>query len=103
MLPSLTARAHWLARHVQVLADGKHVSKLLGTGSAPAWLRTLPLPAPCLHMNLRLVYSTEWHGWGLDRLYRRCGMAEPLLLLVKVRRAVCACACTCTCTHACVR
>mmetsp|Transcript_3835 Transcript_3835/g.12130 ORF Transcript_3835/g.12130 Transcript_3835/m.12130 type:complete len:538 (+) Transcript_3835:1-1614(+) len=52
---------------------------------APVWMSTLPIPAALSEQRLRLVYTTERHGWGLQRLFSRCKSAKPVLLVVKAQ------------------
>lgn len=46
------------------------------------WISQLPLPETLARADLELIYTTEQHGWGLQRLYHHCPGAAPTLLLV---------------------
>jgi len=89
-VPMATATTKRGFRGMVTAANDGAVGILLGPPNrpAPAWLSTLPIPATLSEHCLRLMYTTEQHGWGLERLFSRCRAAEPVLLLVRAQGAL---------------
>ena len=56
-------------------------SKLVSRDEAVMLVEALPSAARVGGFDLR--YSTDTDGWGLDTLYRKCGVYFPCILLIK--------------------